>query len=78
MLNNSINRYGKPNATRGYFGGKSYSHSRLCGADGRSGVRSHDYQIFSDGYITTFSYAGRNRKVAIVSVSVFSKVLSLD
>ena len=27
-----------------------------CGADGRSGVRSRDYQIFSDGYITSFSY----------------------
>ena len=29
MLNNSINRYGNPNATRGYFGGKSHSHPRL-------------------------------------------------
>ena len=29
MWNNSINRYGNPNATRGYFGGKSHSHRRL-------------------------------------------------
>ena len=29
MLNASINRYGNPNATRGYFGGKSHSHPRL-------------------------------------------------
>ena len=28
-VNNSINRYGNPNATRGYFGGKSHSHPRL-------------------------------------------------
>ena len=27
--NNSIERYGNPNATRGYFGGKSDSHPRL-------------------------------------------------
>ena len=26
MQNNSINRYGKPKATRGFFGGKSQSH----------------------------------------------------
>ena len=32
-------------------------HWHACGADGRSvGVRSRDYQIFSDGYIITFSY----------------------
>ena len=32
-------------------------HWYACGADGRSvGVRSRDYQIFSDGYIITFSY----------------------
>ena len=32
-------------------------HWYACGADGRSlGVRSRDYQIFSDGYITSFSY----------------------
>ena len=32
-------------------------HCYACGADGRSlGVRSRDYQIFSDGYITSFSY----------------------
>ena len=29
MLNCSINRYGNPNITRGYFGGKSHSHRRL-------------------------------------------------
>ena len=29
MWNNSINRYGNPNATRGYLGGKSHSHPRL-------------------------------------------------
>ena len=29
MKNNSINRYGNPNATRGYFGGKSHSHRCL-------------------------------------------------
>ena len=29
MLNYSINRYGNPNITRGYFGGKSHSHRRL-------------------------------------------------
>ena len=29
MHNNSINRYGNPNATRGYSGGKSHSHRRL-------------------------------------------------
>ena len=29
MWNNSINRYGNPNATRGCFGGKSHSHLRL-------------------------------------------------
>ena len=29
MLNNPINRYGNPNATGGYFGGKSHSHPRL-------------------------------------------------
>ena len=28
-VNNSINRYGNPNATRGYFGGKWHSHPRL-------------------------------------------------
>ena len=28
-VNNSINSYGNPNATRGYFGGKSHSHPRL-------------------------------------------------
>ena len=27
--NNSVNRYGNPNATRGYFGRKSHSHPRL-------------------------------------------------
>ena len=26
MQNNSINRYGKPKATRGFFGGKSQGH----------------------------------------------------
>ena len=36
-------------------------HWYACGADGRSlgravGVRSRDYQIFSDGWITSFSY----------------------
>ena len=32
-------------------------HWYAYGADGRSlGVRSRDYQIFSDGYITSFSY----------------------
>ena len=32
-------------------------HWYACSADGRSlGVRSRDYQIFSDGQITTFSY----------------------
>ena len=35
-------------------------HCYACGADGRSlgrvvGVRSRDYQIFSDGLITSFS-----------------------
>ena len=29
MLNNSINRYGNPNGTRGYFGGKLHNHPRL-------------------------------------------------
>ena len=29
MKNNSINRYGNPNAIRGYFGGNSHSHQRL-------------------------------------------------
>ena len=29
MYNNSITRYGNPNATRGYFDGKSHSHPRL-------------------------------------------------
>ena len=29
MESNSINRYGNPNVTRGYFGGKSHCHSRL-------------------------------------------------
>ena len=29
MSNNSINRYGNPNATQGYFGGNSHSHLRL-------------------------------------------------
>ena len=29
MSKNSINRYGNPNATRGYFGGNSHSHQRL-------------------------------------------------
>ena len=29
MENNSINRYGNPDATRDYFGGKSHSHPRL-------------------------------------------------
>ena len=29
MESNSINRYGNPNVTRGYFGGKSLCHSRL-------------------------------------------------
>ena len=28
-VNNSINRYGNPNATRSYFGGKWHSHPRL-------------------------------------------------
>ena len=28
-VNDSINRYGNPNATRGYFGGKWHSHPRL-------------------------------------------------
>ena len=28
MQNNSINRYGNPDATQGYFGGKSHSHLR--------------------------------------------------
>ena len=28
-VNNSINRYGNPNANRGYFGGKSHSHPCL-------------------------------------------------
>ena len=28
MKNNSINRNGNPNTTRGYFGGKSHSHPR--------------------------------------------------
>ena len=29
IYNNSIDRYGNPNATRGYLGGKSHSHPRL-------------------------------------------------
>ena len=60
MSNNSINRYGNPNATRGYFGGNSHSHQRL--------VKQRRQK----------SQKRRKRKAEIVSVSVLSKVLSLD
>ena len=33
MQNNSTNRYGNLNGTRGYFGGKSYNHPRPCEAE---------------------------------------------
>ena len=56
---NSINRYGNPNATQGYFGGKSHSHRRLVKQRQQKNRR-------------------RKRKAEIVSVSVLSKVLSLD
>ena len=39
MYNNSINRYGNPNATRGYFGGKSHSHPRLCEAETKESIK---------------------------------------
>ena len=55
MQNNSINRYGNPNATRVYFDGKSHSHRRL--------VKQRQL---------------KSRKAEIVSVSVFSKVLSSE
>ena len=60
MQNNSINRYGKPNATRGYFGGRSHSLRRL--------VKHKQLK----------SQWRRKRKAEIVSVSVLSKLLSLD
>ena len=55
-VNNSINRYGNPNATRGYFGGKSHSHLRL--------VIIKQRQLKSQ--------SRRKRKAEIVSVSVSS------
>ena len=55
-VNNSINRYGNPNATRGYFGGKSHSHLRL--------VIIKQRQLKSQ--------SRRKRKAQIVSVSVSS------
>ena len=58
MKNGSINRYGNPNVTRGYFGGKSHSHGRL--------VKQRQSQ------------KRRKWKAEIVSISVLSKVFSID
>ena len=55
-----MNRHGNPNATRGYFGGKSHSHRRL--------VKQRQQK----------NQQRRKREAEINSLSVLSKVLSLD
>ena len=56
-VNNSINRYGNPNSTQDYFGGKSHSHPRL--------VIIKQRQLKSQ--------SRRKRKGQIVSASVSSR-----
>ena len=46
VLNNSINRYGNPNATRGYFGRKSHSHHPRRSRGSQSGWEKRQDESF--------------------------------
>ena len=57
-------------------------HWYASGADGRSlgravGVRLRDYQIFSDGYITSFSYPRARAPLLLKAESLDNAILEL-